>query len=294
MKSCGLFIQKGWTIGAMLIIFIMSTFLTASPLVAQTILTPTPNAEGVILIEVKANDTLWAIAANAGLSLDELLQLNNLNENSIVQPGQLLILGYATPVPTATPIPPTLAASATMPPPPTETAVFQPASGICLLAFEDTNGDGAYHPGEPLKRDVAFTVFNEHSVILNYITDGFSEPACFENMAPGAYQITRSRLAQERLTTPGNRGIVVQSGSVVELLFGSSLNAEMVITSNFNLTPVVPTRLPLGAAADQEISAETEPANAFSLLLLVLMGIGLLLVFVLLFIIMRLITLSQK
>ena len=37
--------------------------------------TPTPNADGVIIVEVRSGDSLWAIAARAGLTLDEAVRV---------------------------------------------------------------------------------------------------------------------------------------------------------------------------------------------------------------------------
>ncbi len=42
--------------------------------------------------EVRKGDTLFSIARNNGISLDELLEKNNLNENSVIQPGDRLVL----------------------------------------------------------------------------------------------------------------------------------------------------------------------------------------------------------
>ena len=39
---------------------------------AQSEPLPTPDAEGIIYIEVQSNDSLWSIAARAGLSLDDV------------------------------------------------------------------------------------------------------------------------------------------------------------------------------------------------------------------------------
>ena len=58
---------------------------------------PTPDATGAIIVLVQPGESLWVIAARAGLSLPELLALNGLTEQSIINPGDALIIGYATP-----------------------------------------------------------------------------------------------------------------------------------------------------------------------------------------------------
>ena len=141
---------------------------------------------------------------------------------ALFSPGNCSLSASPHLYPPQQPIPPTLTPSPTLPPPPTGTAVIKPPTGFCLTAYDDINGDGIHQAGEPLLANIAFTLFNEQNVIINYISDGFSEPRCFENMAPGSYQITRSTSAQERLTTPGNRAILIQAGTIANLQFGST------------------------------------------------------------------------
>lgn len=206
----------------MLLFFIMAIitmvlFLPA-PLHAQD-LTPTPDAEGIIYIEVQANDTLWAISARAGLTLQELLDLNGLSEADFIQPGQKLIIGYGDPPTTPTvAVPPT--ATATRPPPtslpPTATP---PHTAVCLSAFHDDNLNGMQDAGEPLQAAVAFTIFTADVVVANYVTTGVAEPHCIA-VEPGNYQITRSRAANENLTTSGNQAVALNQGDVMYITFG--------------------------------------------------------------------------
>ena len=196
---------------------------------AQETPTPVPDGAVPITVEVQPNDSLWAIAVPAGLTLQELLDLNGLTEDAFIQPGQILIVGYIMPEPTPTVevIPtetPTLP-----PPPPTQTAVPPPPTGICLTAFTDRNGNGIQDAGDGLKTAVAFTIFNEEMVVANYVTDGVSEPYCLDNLAEGEYHITRSVGPNEVLTTPGNRGIIVRLGAMAALTFGSVPAGEMIV-----------------------------------------------------------------
>jgi LysM repeat protein len=59
--------------------------------------TPTPDAEGIIYAEVKAGDSVWALAARAGISLSEFLELNELSQDVIIRPGELFIIGFGDP-----------------------------------------------------------------------------------------------------------------------------------------------------------------------------------------------------
>ena len=76
-----------------------------------------PDESGAIYHEVQSGQAAWTIAAQYGIELAELLRLNNLNENSILHPGDVLMIqppDQPTSTPTITPtrifttIPPTI------------------------------------------------------------------------------------------------------------------------------------------------------------------------------------------
>ncbi len=204
--------------------------------------TPTPDAEGVIIIIVQPNDTLWAISARAGLTLQELLALNGLSETDFILPGQQLIIGYGEP-PTTPTADVSLTPTATLPPPtPGPPTATPPRTAVCLSAFQDVNGNGLHDSDELLQAAVAFTVYTDAAVVGNYVTDGISEPHCIQ-VEPGSYQITRSRTAEERLTTSGNQAISLNLGDVMYLTFGGQSGAAAFATQ--------PAANP-GAASDTE------------------------------------------
>jgi hypothetical protein len=212
--------------------------------------TATPDADGVIYYVVQEGDSLWDIAARAGISLEDLLSYNDLTRNDFITIGQRLIIGYGDPAPTpeptadpdATPEP---EPTATPTPMPTPEPTTPPVGGsICLLAYEDLNENGRYDTGEPLRSAVAFTLSDGQNVVANYVTDGESEPYCIERLPADNYLITRSHQPTERLTSPGNWAISLLDGAIITLEFGSA-------------TIVVEEATP---AADDETDAET-PAN---------------------------------
>jgi len=214
------------------------------PLQAQTLPTPTPDAEGNIYVEVQPNDSMWSIAARAGISLQTLLDLNGLTENSIVKPGDRLLVGQVEPLPTDTPEP--TITPTRLPPTPTRTPQPLPETAVCLYAFDDLNRDGAHDPAEPLRGAVAFTIFTDEAVVANYITDGLTEPHCL-NLEPGTYRITRSIGRDETLTGDGDVAVLLNRGNVVELAFGSYQGknvAQTVDGTAAAATAVPPTPVP--------------------------------------------------
>lgn len=200
-------------------------------LLAQTEPTATPDADGFIYAIVQPNDSLWAIAARSGISLTALLDLNNLTESALIQPGDRLIVAIVAPPATAT-LEATPTTAVTRPPPtPSNTPPPPPLTVICLVAFADENGNGEREPNEPLQAGVAFTVFTSEGVVANYVTDGVGEPYCLTELTPGNYQITRSVGRTETLTNSGNRTVFLDSGDQVMLGFGSVVGMTPVPTA---------------------------------------------------------------
>lgn len=207
-------------------------------LLAQELPTATPDAEGVIYAIVQPNDSLWGIAARSGISLTELLDLNNLTESALIQPGDRLIVGLVAPPETPTPEASATVVATRPPPTPSPTLPPPPVTVICLVAFADENGNGEREPAEPLQAGVAFTVFTAEGVVANYVTDGNSEPYCLTDLAPGDYQITRSVGREETLTNSGNRTVILAAGDQVMLGFGGLLGSTPTPTT----TAVSPTQ----------------------------------------------------
>ncbi|MEM7111683.1 MAG: LysM peptidoglycan-binding domain-containing protein [Chloroflexota bacterium] len=227
--------------------------LLPSVAVAQSEPLPTPDAEGIIYIDVQSNDSLWSIAARAGLSLAELLELNGLGEDAVIQPGDRLIVGRVTPMPTETPEP---TVTATLPPPTPRPTEGPNKTAVCLLAFDDTNQNGIQDADEPLKAGVVFTVFNDAAVVGNYVTDAVSEPYCLEGLQPGNYQITRSVDANETLTTDGNWTLLLAKDAVLTQAFGS-FEGTAVSPIDVDPTVVVPTSPPAAIVTPEPIQSES-------------------------------------
>lgn len=188
--------------------------------------TPTPNAEGVILITVQPGDTMWAIAARAGLTLEEFLALNpGLTSDSFIQAGEQYIIGQVA-QPTATPEP-TATATAVLPTAePTQEPTVEPTplpsgGAICLLAFADDNEDGVMSEGESLQEGVVFTIASGETVVSHYLTDGLAEPYCVEGLSAGDYVVSRSLAANEVASNGTEQTVTVTDGEQVSLDWGS-------------------------------------------------------------------------
>ncbi len=220
------------------------------PVGAQTEPTPTPDEAGVIYMIVQPNDTMWAIAGRAGITLAELLAFNGLQESDFIVPGQQLIVGYGQPPTTPTPDI-SLTPTATLPPPtPRPPSPTPPVTAVCLSAFHDDNSNGLFDSDEPLQVGVAFTVYTNEAVITNYVTDGLSEPYCI-SLVPGSYQIARSVGTGEVLTNAGSQAVMLNQGDMMLLAFGGRV---------VGATAVLPTPIGLSNEGEGERPYPGEPA----------------------------------
>jgi len=146
--------------------------------------TPTPRPDGAIVHIVEPGDTLFGIALEYGVSVEQIEALNagSIGPGNMIYTGQELVIALPseTPTPAAPPPTPTLVASPT------------PETGsICVVAFHDRNGDMVRQPdAEEMLPNAVFSLSDATGLLGQYTTDGLSEPHCFTGLAPGAYQVT--------------------------------------------------------------------------------------------------------
>lgn len=94
----------------------------------------TPNADGDIIHEVKAGQTLWQIAISYETKIDEIKRLNNLLTNDIY-PGDRLLIRMGTTDSTSTlAVSPTLEATLTATSSPTSAATLENPTGTAVAA----------------------------------------------------------------------------------------------------------------------------------------------------------------
>ena len=85
----------------------------------------TPQEDGSVIHEVKAGQAVWSIALEYGLTVAELISLNNLPADPVLQIGQKLVV-----VPPYTPTATPTASSTPKPPTPTPTQTLKPITFI--------------------------------------------------------------------------------------------------------------------------------------------------------------------
>ena len=239
---------------------------------AATVVPPTPRPDGSIVHVVQPGDTLWVIAINyapvLGLTPQEALEaIQQLNNNpTFINPNdELLIKAGTGEVAEATPAEETPAAEATpgdgetpaadatpaaedatAEATPEATAPAAVAGTICVGTFQDANSDGQRNEGEPLVANAAIAIARGGATVSTYITDGASEPYCFELTEAGSYQLQLYPPAGFASTTEDNWAVSIANNESYTVLFG--------------LTDAPQTVADTGTAATDETAAAATPA----------------------------------
>lgn len=198
---------------------------------AQGFVTPTPGPDGKIIYTIREGDTLWVIAANAGISVEQLRAFNGLAIDDIIVPGKQLLLGYAGPAqptaaegqePTATPVPPT------------PTPVFGTAE-ICALLFVDDNGNAQLDAGEPPLgggqvsiADVHGQVAAEFTTAVEYTDDGLPLSRCVPDLQTGDYNVSAAVPPGYNPTTAMSIPVRIDPGDTRYVQFAAQPGSALV------------------------------------------------------------------
>jgi hypothetical protein len=193
--------------------------------------TPTPGSDGRIIYIVQEGDTLWRIAAVAGINVADLRDLNNLSADDIVYPNQQLFLGLGGPA----------AAQATSGPAITEvsaepTSTPVPGLGVlCVLLFEDLNGDSMRQEEEISLAGGAINISNRDGSISitentpahdpDSITDDYF---CTEGLLEGDYNVSVAIPEGYNPTTSLNSPIELLAGDITYLTFGAQAGSVVI------------------------------------------------------------------
>lgn len=223
--------------------------VATNPPVAVAQVSATPDADGNIIYIVQEGDALWSIAANNGLTVDELKAMNGLTSD-IISVGQRLIVGKgaasATEAPTVDPSQPTADPNATATTDPAAEATATPevdvaatqtamatevlATGtVCALLWNDGNGNGVRDAIEGLLPGGQLTVvdISTGAPVASYTTDGVNEPHCFEDLLAGQYTISSASPGGYNPTTNTSTPLEVSAGSTSTLEFGAQPSAAV-------------------------------------------------------------------
>jgi murein DD-endopeptidase MepM/ murein hydrolase activator NlpD len=224
-----------------LLFFAISLPAQASPVAQVEFPSPTAGPDGRILYIVQAGDSCFRIQALYGITVDQLRALNpQLDENCTLVVGDELMLGIGGPAalsPTPGPSPTLAPATVTPTPPPGTTE-------ICVLLYDDVNGDALRQEAELGIAGGAVSVSNTagtYSETKNTVAEvdpDTLEPVntCFVDVPQGEYNIS--------VAVPDN------------------YNPTVELTYTFAIKAGDRAFVPFGAQSKTETAEETTPENS--------------------------------
>lgn len=194
----------------------------AAPVIQQAIPTNTPGPDGRILYVAVAGDNCTRVAALNSITIDQLRQLNSkLDENCTIIEGESYLVGIVSVAGTPTAGP--------SPTPGLPTATPTPLTGttqVCVLLYEDINGNAFREENEPAVAGGAVSVTEnngEYSAAQDTIIQ--ADPAayqgmCFSDVPEGSYNITMGIPDNYNPTISLNASLEVNAGDRAEVSFG--------------------------------------------------------------------------
>lgn len=203
---------------------------TPIPVVPQN--TPTPRPDGSVVHVVVAGDTMFGLAIQYDVDLDELRRLNagSVIDDFLSIGQEVIISGTPLAAATATPEPqpetpaqpepvqtPDPGAGGNLPAAPTGNT-----ASLCVLAYFDANNDMFRQAdgGEMALPNAEVTLVGMSGPAGTYRTDGISEPYCFQNLEPGNYILRHTPPSGYKLTDTGQWNIPLSAGQVSSLNLG--------------------------------------------------------------------------
>jgi hypothetical protein len=210
----------------------------ASPAPQIAFSTPTPGPDGRIIYVVKSGDNCNLVAALHRISVDQLRANNpSLDQDCNLQVGQQLLIGLGgpaayTPTPGASPTP--------TPVSPTPTPFDKGTTEICVLLYDDINGDIIRNAGELGIAGGEVSVINVNGSYTQTQTtvsqlDATDEPipTCFSGLEEGEYNVSIAVPDGYNATSALNDSVTVVAGDRVYVGF-SAQSKEQAPTADPN------------------------------------------------------------
>ena len=198
---------------------------------AQGFVTATAMPDGRILYVVQAGDTCSLVALKHGIGVAQLRQFNSrLDPDCTLIPGQQLIVGLVVQSgPTAGPAP-------TLLPPTVTTTPVSGTTEVCVLLFNDQNGDSLRQETEMGIDGGAVSLTNLNgSYSKTEPTSAATDPdtgdatrACFSAIPAGDYNITVAVPDQYNPTMALSYRLTVKAGDRASIDFGAQSKAVTV------------------------------------------------------------------
>jgi hypothetical protein len=184
--------------------------------------TPTAQPDGRIIYIVKENDTCISISLLNNIPEDQLRLLNDLGGDGclFLRVGRELILGTVEAEPTVNP---EFTATPLLPTP----TPFNGTGDICVLLFEDINGNTIIDDETielPLARGEVSLTNRMGSVSLSQSTNN-TEEVCFTELDEGEYTVSVAIPSGYNPTMRNSTSIQLRAGDTARIDFGAQLSS---------------------------------------------------------------------
>jgi hypothetical protein len=217
----------------------------AAPNMQQSIPTPTAGADGRIIYVVKPGETCTRVALLNGITVEQLRQLNSkLDQNCALVEGQQLLIGIISLAGTPTAGPSPTPAAPTVSPTP-----FTGTTEICVLLFNDSNGNALREVTEPAVAGGAVSVTEnngKYSAAQNTVIPADPtayQGTCFSNVPEGSYHITVGIPENYNPTMDLNYSLDVKAGDRAFVDFG--IQSKAVVADPSTTAPTEPKTSPI-------------------------------------------------
>lgn len=206
----------------------------ADPLAQSSYQTPTPNAEGRIIYTVQEGDNCTRIFFLTGVTIEQLILLNNLDADCSILPNQQLLLATVPP-PTAT-LEGSTATPTEAPPTPTP---FAGTAKVCVSLFEDLDGNRMRTTGEFYLAGGVVSINDRTGTFSQTWNTISGDPDlvdlnCLENVPEGEYNLSMGIPAGYNPTTTLNYALTVTAGDTVVVDFGAQPSSQVSPTEDIN------------------------------------------------------------
>jgi LysM repeat protein len=185
---------------------------------------PTPQPNGQIIYIVKAGETCTQISILYGVSIDYLRNTNQLDADCTLREGQKLQLGTGGP-PSASPTPgPSLVPTLVLP---TPTPIAGGKAKVCVLVFNDVNGDGLRQTSEVAIAGAAISLTSLDGTYSQTLTSVINPDAtayqgiCFPAVPMGKYNVSAAAPDGYNPTINLTSTVDVTAGDIIYIDYGA-------------------------------------------------------------------------
>lgn len=187
---------------------------------------PTAGVDGRMIYRVQPGDSCISIAARFGVDYKTLLANNNLTADdcAALNVGREILLGVVS-GPTATPL------ATNLPPTPSPTPTVT-TGRICVILFEDINGDTLFQTNESPIAGGAISITNRlGTVSLTGVSKSALDaagdwvPTCFEGIPEGDFNVSMAIPEGFNATMNTNYPLVLRAGDDTILDFGAQYSS---------------------------------------------------------------------